>query len=80
MAACGRHFATTRFEYIIVFISRTAHDSSLKFGVHINLNRHYQIQNKKSIDMMSSEVKGQKTVFCPFLCKYMYLVENDGIW
>ena len=41
MAACGSHFATTCFEHIIAYISRTARDNPLKFGMHIHLNRHY---------------------------------------
>ena len=35
MAAYGGHFTTTCFEHIIAFISTTAFDSSMKFGMHI---------------------------------------------
>ena len=41
MAACGGYFATTRFERIIAYISRTVRDSSLKFGMRIHPNRRY---------------------------------------
>ena len=38
---CGGYVDTSRFEHIIAYISTTACDSSLKFGMHIHLNRHH---------------------------------------
>ena len=52
MAACGSHFATRRFEHTIAYISRTARDSSLKFGMqNISIDANF-IQNRKSMDVM----------------------------
>ena len=41
MAACDCHFATTRFEHIIAYISRTARGSSMKFGMHVHPDKGY---------------------------------------
>ena len=79
MAACGHHSATARFEHIISDISRTARDSSLKFGIHIHLNSQqlHVYPNKKSIDMMSSGVRGQKTCILPIFRKVLGLESRD---
>ena len=44
-------------EYIFVYISRTACDSSMKFYMYINLDKGHHIQDKKDIGMMGSMVK-----------------------
>ena len=69
MAACVGHFATTCFEHVSAYISGTARDNLMKFDMYTIWAIH--IQNKQPIDMVPSGVKGQKTVFRPFLSKYL---------
>ena len=60
----GWHFATARFEHIIAGISRTACDSSMKFGMHTHLNEGYLYQKQKSLSILCNKgSKVKKTVF-----------------
>ena len=63
MASYGGHFATTCFEHVFAYSSRTARNSSMKFYMYIHLDKGYPYSKLKVIDMMSSGVKGQKNVF-----------------
>ena len=70
----GWYFATARFEHIISGISRTACDSSMKFGMHTHLNEWYlyiylslhiylYLKTKNLSTLCNKGYKVKKTVF-----------------
>ena len=63
MAIYGCNLATARFELIIADISRTACDSSMKFGTYIHLNEGYLYWKQKKLSILCNKGSKVKKLF-----------------